>query len=359
MCPLVLELKSSFNVKVCVTAQHRHMLDQVLNLFEITPDYDLNLMKPSQNLSYLTSKIIDETGKILSEEKPNIVLVHGDTTTAMAASLAAFYAQIPVGHVEAGLRTFNINSPFPEELNRQIASKVTKFHFAPTENAKQNLLSEKIPEKNIFVTGNTVIDSLLSLIEKAKFADYPKEVTEKISFLKNTSEEIERFILVTGHRRENFGQGFIEICESLKVIALQNPEINIIYPVHLNPNVLNPVTSILSKIKNIFLIEPVDYLQFIKLMNDSYIILTDSGGIQEEAPSLGKPVLVMRDNTERPEALEAGTIRLVGSNQENIIKEVQLLLNDHEIYKKMATAKNPFGSGKASKNISEILKVNL
>jgi UDP-N-acetylglucosamine 2-epimerase (non-hydrolysing) len=355
MAPVVHALRNKLDVKVCVTAQHREMLDQVLDLFEITPDYDLNIMKSGQDLFDVTSNILLRIKKVLQSESPDIVLVHGDTTTSMATAMAAFYLQIPVGHVEAGLRTHNINSPFPEELNRQFTSLVAKFHFSPTEKARQNLLNQQVPDKQIFVTGNTVIDSLFSVIDKARAMIYPPKLLMKLSFLRQDNNHLPRIILVTGHRRESFGSGFEEICFAIKELAELHDEIEIVYPVHLNPNVVEPVSRILSNIKNVHLIEPLDYLPFIKLMDLSYIVMTDSGGIQEEAPSLGKPVLVMRNFTERPEAIEAGTVKLVGTNKKKIISEANKLLSDERIYKKMAKILNPYGDGKASQRISKIL----
>jgi UDP-N-acetylglucosamine 2-epimerase (non-hydrolysing) len=292
---------------------------------------------------------------VLLKEQPDIVLVHGDTTTSMAASLAAFYLQVPVGHIEAGLRTYNIQSPFPEEFNRQVTTKVTQFHFAPTEQARQNLLNEHVQNSQIYITGNTVIDALLSILKKARESSYSNDTLKSVHLLDQEKSDLPRIILVTGHRRENFGKGFEEICQALREIAIQNTDIQIIYPVHLNPNVREPVGRILSNIDNVHLIEPMGYLEFIKLMDSSYIILTDSGGIQEEAPSLGKPVLVMRDTTERPEAVEAGTVKLVSANKKQIVKAVNQLLTDETVYKKMARAHNPYGDGNASKTICNIL----
>jgi UDP-N-acetylglucosamine 2-epimerase (non-hydrolysing) len=349
MAPVVKVLEKSLNVSVCVTAQHREMLDQVLDLFEITPDYDLNIMKPGQDLFDVTSNVLLGMKKVLAEEDPDVVLVHGDTTTTMATSLAAFYAQIPVGHVEAGLRTYNIYSPFPEEVNRQITSRMTAFHFAPTEQARQNLLTEQVADEKIIVTGNTVIDALLSVVEKARTVPFSEELLDQLPFL--AGEKGQRMVLVTGHRRENFGQGFEEICQALHDLAKMHLDVQIVYPMHLNPNVREPVNRILSNIENIHLIEPQDYLPFVKLMDASTIILTDSGGIQEEAPSLGKPVLVMRNTTERPEAVDAGTVKLVGADRDKIVQEVDLLLTDKSAYKGMARAHNPYGDGHASERI--------
>jgi UDP-N-acetylglucosamine 2-epimerase (non-hydrolysing) len=352
---VIKELRLFFDVKVCVTAQHRDMLDQVLNLFEIIPDYDLNLMSPNQDLTDITVKVLLGIKKILLIEKPDIVLVHGDTTTTMATSLAAFYLQTPVGHIEAGLRTNNIYSPFPEELNRQFTSLVTKFHFAPTKKARQNLLNQKVPDKQIFVTGNTVIDTLLSIIDTARSMTFEPKLLDNLPFLRKDKNQIPKIVLVTGHRRENFGSGFEGICFAIKELAELHSKIEIIYPVHLNPNVLEPVNRILSNIRNVHLIKPLDYLPFIKLMDLSNIILTDSGGIQEEAPSIGKPVLVMRNSTERPEAVESGTVMLVGTNIKKIVYEVSKLLSDEKIYKKMAHAHNPYGDGNASERILAVL----
>ncbi len=356
MAPVIRALNGKLEVKVCVTAQHREMLDQVLDLFEIVPDYDLDIMKPGQDLFDVTSNVLSGMKQVLSEEQPDVVLVHGDTTTTMATSMAAFYLNIPVGHVEAGLRTYNIHSPFPEEFNRQITTKITQFHFAPTENARQNLLNEQVMEQQIYVTGNTVIDALFSMVEKARVADYSDDILEQIQFLSREKDNLPRIILVTGHRRENFGQGFEEVCRALRDIALENSDVQIIYPVHLNPNVREPVNRILSDINNIHLVEPMEYLSFIKLMDASYLILTDSGGIQEEAPSLGKPVLVMRDTTERPEAVEAGTVKLVGADEKEIVRVVNQLLTNKKIYKNMSKAHNPYGDGHASQAICDVLE---
>jgi UDP-N-acetylglucosamine 2-epimerase (non-hydrolysing) len=356
MAPVVRALKSKLEVKVCVTAQHREMLDQVLGLFEIIPDYDLDIMRPGQDLFDVTSNVLSGIKQVLSEEQPDVVLVHGDTTTTMATSMAAFYLNIPVGHVEAGLRTYNIHSPFPEEFNRQLTTKITQFHFAPTENARQNLLNEQVNEQQIYVTGNTVIDALFSMVEKARVADYSDDILEQIQFLSREKDNLPRIILVTGHRRENFGQSFEEVCRALRDIALENSDVQIIYPVHLNPNVREPVNRILSDINNIYLVEPMEYLSFIKLMDASYLILTDSGGIQEEAPSLGKPVLVMRDTTERPEAVEAGTVKLVGADKKEIVRVVNQLLTNKKVYKNMSKAHNPYGDGDASKAICKVLE---
>ncbi len=345
MAPLILKLRQELDIKVCVTGQHREMLDQVLKLFKITPDYDLNLMIPNQNLANLTGEVINGVTSILRKEEFDWVLVQGDTTSTMAGAMAAFYQRIPVGHVEAGLRTYDLESPFPEELNRQVTSKIARLHFTPTKGSKRNLLKEGFSENNISITGNTVIDALQWVIEHSSPMD------EVLPFELQQS----RIILVTGHRRENFGSGFQQICEALRIIALKQPDIQIVYPVHLNPNVREPVNRILSKLPNLHLTEPLDYQKFVHLMNHSTLILTDSGGVQEEAPSLGKPVLVMRDTTERPEAVEAGTVKLVGTNQQTIVDETMRLLNNSDAYQKMAYAYNPYGDGTASEKILEAL----
>jgi UDP-N-acetylglucosamine 2-epimerase (non-hydrolysing) len=356
MAPVVHTLRKKFDVKVCVTAQHRKLMDQALDIFEITPDFDLDIMKPEQDLFDVTSNVLLGMRKILSQEHPDIVLVHGDTTTSMATSMAAFYLQIPVGHVEAGLRTYNINSPFPEEFNRQLTARIAQFHFAPTEGARQNLLNEKIPDNRIYVTGNTIIDALYSIINKARAVDFLEDTIDAMQFLNSGKNNLPRIILVTGHRRENFGHGFEEICQALKDIAIENSDVQVIYPVHLNPNVRRPVNRILSGINNIHLIEPMGYLSFIKLMDLSYLVLTDSGGIQEEAPSLGKPVLVMRDRTERQEAVKAGTVKLVGTKKKDIVRAVSELLTNNDIYINMSKVHNPYGSGEASQIICQVLE---
>jgi UDP-N-acetylglucosamine 2-epimerase (non-hydrolysing) len=315
-------------------------------------------MQPGQDLFDLTSRVLTGMKKILLKIKPDLVLVHGDTTTTMASSIAAFYMQIPVGHVEAGLRTYDAFSPFPEEINRQITTRLAQFHFVPTLKAKANLLSEQIPENNIYVTGNTVIDALFSVIDKARQANYPDRLLNQLPFLKRDISKYSRIILVTGHRRENFGKGFEQICQALSEIAENNPEVQIIYPLHLNPNVREPVNRIISNIDNIHLVDPMDYLSFVKLMDACYLILTDSGGIQEEAPSLGKPVLVMRDTTERPEAIEAGTVKLVGSEKQKIVSSVDDLLKNIDKYSAMAKSHNPYGDGHASKKICNIIEGN-
>ena len=353
MAPLVKEFQKNtkdFETKVCVTAQHREMLDQVLDFFEITPDYDLDLMKPGQNLYGLTATIITSLQPVLEEFQPDFVYVHGDTTTTMAGSIAAFYSGAKVCHVEAGLRTHNKYSPFPEEINRQVTGRICDFHFAPTTTSKENLLKENISETSILVTGNTVIDALLTSVEK---------VNENPSALvKNLSKKIgeKEVVLVTGHRRENHGEGFERICRALKRIASDNQERLIIYPVHLNPKVQEPVNRILSKVENVILIDPLAYQDFIWLMNRSKIIITDSGGVQEEAPSLGKPVLVMRDTTERPEAVDAGTVLLVGTNEDLIVTKALDLLNNSEEFEQMSKLHNPYGDGLASKRIVEFIK---
>ncbi len=363
LAPVIKEIEkypNDFKSIICVTAQHRQMLDQVLELFEIKTDYDLNVMKPNQSLFELTSNVLLNLKPILEKENPDIIIVQGDTTTVFAASLAAFYLKIKVGHVEAGLRTFNKYSPFPEEINRRITTSIADYHFAPTTTSKDNLLKENIPKKDIFVTGNTVIDALFLTNDKLKkdsendtFSKKVKVVSDLIK--KINQENNKKIILVTGHRRENFGQGFDNICEAVKEIA-KNTDVEIIYPVHLNPNVKEPVNRIIGDISNIHLIEPLDYEPFVYLMSKSYIILTDSCGVQEEAPSLGKPVLVMRDTTERPEAVTAGTVKLVGTNKDLLIEETNKLLNDDESYKKMSMSHNPYGDGLASKRIIDFLK---
>lgn len=358
MAPLVktFEKESSIETKVCVTAQHREMLDQVLEIFEIKPDFDLNIMKSGQDLYDITSKVLLGLRDIFEEFKPDIVLVHGDTTTCSSASLAAFYSKIKVGHIEAGLRTHNIYSPFPEEANRLITGVLANYHFSPTTTSRDNLLKENKNPNDILVTGNTVIDALFLALDKIEQND---ELKSKIVNSINSQYKLQnnkKIILVTGHRRENFGEGFINICEALKTIALSNPDIDIVYPVHLNPNVQKPVKEILSNTSNVYLINPLQYEEFIFLMNKSYFIITDSGGVQEEAPSLGKPVLVMRDTTERPEALEAGTVKLVGTSKETIIKEAQKLLDDENEYNTMSKAHNPYGDGKACERIVNFIK---
>jgi UDP-N-acetylglucosamine 2-epimerase (non-hydrolysing) len=362
MAPLVKEFQKHtnlFETKVCVTAQHREMLDQVLDLFEITPDYDLNIMKPGQDLYDITANVLLGMKNVLSDFKPDVVFVHGDTTTTFAASLAAFYQQIKIAHIEAGLRTGDIYSPWPEEANRQLTTQITAYHFAPTSTSEANLLRENVNPSQIVVTGNTVIDALFLALDKIKSnPTLEQEIISKLTSLYPFTPD-RKTILVTGHRRENHGQGFINICEALKTLAQNNPDIDIVYPVHLNPNVQKPVHEILSGITNVFLIEPLQYETFLYLMNQSYFIITDSGGVQEEAPSLGKPVLVMRDTTERPEALTAGTVKLVGTDTAKIIEQAQLLLDSPEAYLAMSKAHNPYGDGKACQKIIQFLSKDL
>ena len=363
MAPLVKKLQANpeeFQTIVCVTGQHREMLDQVLRLFDITPEYDLNIMKPNQDLYDITSRILLGMRDVLLEVQPDIVLVHGDTTTSMAAALAAFYQQIPVGHVEAGLRTGNIYSPWPEEMNRLITGRITTHHFSPTPLAKENLLREHVDDKQIIVTGNTVIDALQMVVKRlAEDKALANEVAAKIDQMGYDVQRLDgnrRMVLITGHRRENFGEGFLNICHAIKHLAEQYQDVDFVYPMHLNPNVRKPVLEILGeKAENVFLIEPLDYLPFVYMMQHSTLILTDSGGVQEEAPGLGKPVLVMRDTTERPEALEAGTVLLVGTNREKIEQGVSMLLDDAETYRRMSEAVNPYGDGLACERIMEYL----
>jgi len=355
MAPLAIKLaeQEGIDARVCVTAQHREMLAQVLVLFEITPEYDLNIMKPGQDLTDVTTNILQGIKPILADFKPDVVLVHGDTATTFATSLAAYYQQIAVGHVEAGLRTGNIYSPWPEEANRKLTGAITTFHFAPTETSQQNLLNEAVAPENITVTGNTVIDALLDVSAKLKNdTALNNEMAERFSFLNKDK----KLILVTGHRRESFGGGFERICKALAYTAEQHPGCQIVYPVHLNPNVQEPVNRLLKGVPNITLIEPQDYLPFVYLMNQAHIILTDSGGIQEEAPSLGKPVLVMRDTTERPEAVSAGTVKLVGTDVDKITTSLNQLLTDEKAYEEMSFAHNPYGDGKACERIIEVLR---
>lgn len=367
MAPLVKEFQKrtdKFQTVVCVTGQHREMLDQVLRLFEITPDYDLNIMKQGQDLYDVTAKVLLGMREVLKESVPDIVLVHGDTTTSTAAALAAFYQQISVGHVEAGLRTHNIYSPWPEEMNRQLTGRIATYHFSPTLLSKQNLLNEGVEESSIVVTGNTVIDALYMVIDKIKT---DKILNEKLkSILRLSGYDIQRLqngrkmVLITGHRRENFGEGFISMCRAIKKLTEKYPEVDFIYPMHLNPNVRKPIHEVfgrnLSDLGNMFFIEPLEYLSFVYLMEKSTIVLTDSGGIQEEAPGLGKPVLVMRDTTERPEALEAGTVKLVGTDFNKIVNEVSALLDDTAYYEKMSKAVNPYGDGLACNRILKHLQ---
>ena len=357
MAPVILALKADKNicVKVCVTGQHREMLDQVLDIFKIIPDFDLDLMMPNQTLGSLTSGVIDGMAAIYKQFFPDLVLVHGDTTTTFSAALSAYYHKISIGHVEAGLRTGDIYSPWPEEANRKLTGAITEYHFAPTKTSRDNLVLESINSDAIYVTGNTVVDALLIARNIIKSSDkLSKSIEDKFSFL-DTSK---RLLLVTGHRRESFGEGFERICEAIRIISENNPNIQIVYPVHLNPKVQEPVNRLLSELGNVFLIKPQEYLPFVYLMDSAYIIMTDSGGIQEEAPSLGKPVLVMRTTTERPEAVLAGTVKLVGTDIKLITSELQELLDDESAYKKMSFAHNPYGDGKASKRICEIIKAH-
>lgn len=354
MAPLVHALVKDerFEAKVCVTAQHREMLDQVLELFEINPDFDLNIMKSDQSLHEVTSRIMLELTPVLKEFRPDVVLVHGDTVTTFAASLSAYYEKIDVGHVEAGLRTGNVYSPWPEEANRKLTGVLAKFHFTPTQASRNNLLAENYPDNNIYITGNTIIDALLIVKNKL---DADSGLNASLSLKFKFLEERKKLILVTGHRRENFGFGFESICAALVEIANSHSDVQIVYPVHLNPNVQEPVNRILKGVNNIKLIKPQEYLPFVYLMNRAYIILTDSGGIQEEAPSLGKPVLVMRDNTERPEAVSAGTVRLVGTDKTMIVDELNILLTNQDAYYDMSFAHNPYGNGKACLRICDAL----
>lgn len=362
MAPLVKAFQkrnSEFEPIVCVTGQHREMLDQVLHIFDIKPDYDLNIMKKGQDLYDVTTRVLVGMRDVLKESQPDIVLVHGDTTTSTAAALAAFYQHIPVGHVEAGLRTHDIYSPWPEEMNRQITGRISTFHFAPTSLSKQNLLDEGVKEENIVITGNTVIDALYMVVNKIKNS---QELNFELESLLSSSgynvNHSKKIVLITGHRRENFGDGFISICEAIKKIAEKYPNVDFVYPMHLNPNVRKPINEVFgaSKKDNIFFIEPLEYLSFVYLMEKSTIVLTDSGGIQEEAPGLGKPVLVMRETTERPEALKAGTVKLVGTDKKKIVEELSILLDDEDYYDTMSKAINPYGDGKASDRIIEFLK---
>ena len=362
MAPLVKEFQKypdKFKTMVCVTGQHREMLDQVLHIFEIIPDYDLNIMKRGQDLYDVTSRVLLGMRDVLKKVQPDIVLVHGDTTTSTAAALAAFYQQIPVGHVEAGLRTHKIYSPWPEEMNRQITGRIATYHFAPTPLSKQNLLIENVKEAQITVTGNTVIDALYMVVDKIKRDKVLDAELENV--LKQSGYDVNRLadgkklVLITGHRRENFGNGFISMCKAIQTLTQKYPEVDFVYPMHLNPNVRKPIHEVfgkdLSSLGNMFFIEPLEYLSFVYLMEKSNIVLTDSGGIQEEAPGLGKPVLVMRDTTERPEALEAGTVKLVGTDYDKIVNEVSALLENREYYEEMSKAVNPYGDGKACERI--------
>ncbi|GAM33058.1 non-hydrolyzing UDP-N-acetylglucosamine 2-epimerase [Acinetobacter calcoaceticus] len=358
MAPLALKLQQNiedFETKVCVTGQHRQMLDQVLELFNLKPDFDLNLMKPGQTLSDVTSGVLKGLEQVFEQWKPDIILVHGDTATTFAASLAGYYHKIKIGHVEAGLRTGDLYSPWPEEANRQLTGVLANYHFAPTNSSYQNLIKENVNPETIIVTGNTVIDALLQVKDKVEQdEDLIQKFEQEFKFL----DKSKKLVLVTGHRRENFGQGFLNICTALANLAKKYSDIQIVYPVHLNPNVQKPVNELLSGIDNIFLIQPQDYLPFVYLMNRSYLILTDSGGIQEEAPSLGKPVLVMRDTTERPEAVDAGTVRLVGTDVSTIEKSVSELLENTSLYNAMAAAHNPYGDGTSCQQIIDFLKRN-
>ena len=365
MCPLVKEFQKhpeAFETVVCVTGQHREMLDQVLRIFDVKPDFDLNIMKQGQDLYDVTSRVLVGMRDVLDEVKPDVVLVHGDTTTSMAAALASFYRQIPVGHVEAGLRTHNIYSPWPEEMNRQISGRIATYDFAPTPLSRQNLLDEGVDPEKITVTGNTVIDALHWVVKNVMEKGYvPKDLS-----VATLPREDRRLVLITGHRRENFGEGFICMCTAIRDLALKYPEVDFVYPMHLNPNVRKPIREVFGieisrqvrsdKGRNLFFIEPLDYLDFVYLMSNSYIVLTDSGGIQEEAPGLGKPVLVMRDTTERPEALEAGTVRLVGTDYDRIVTEVSALMDSPSHYQAMSQAVNPYGDGKACPRIVDKLK---
>lgn len=354
MAPLIklLSLDERFNLKICVTGQHREMLDQVLELFDIQPDFDLNIMQPEQSLTEIISKISQGIEKILKKVKPDLILVHGDTATSFAAALAAYFMQIPIGHVEAGLRSHDLYSPWPEEGNRRLTGAIATYHFAPTSQSKKNLLKENISEEDIAVTGNTVIDSLFNI---NNIIDSDLAICNKLKNHFNFLDNNKKLILVTGHRRESFGGGFERICNALREISITNDDVQILYPVHLNPNVQDPVNRILSNQENIFLIPPQDYLPFCYLMKQSYLILTDSGGIQEEAPSLGKPVLVMRENSERPEAINAGTVKLVGTNKQLIVNEVNNLLQNEAEYNRMSLSHNPYGDGSASERIIEFI----
>ena len=359
MAPLVNEFKKHpdrFETRVCVTGQHREMLDQVLDLFQIIPDYDLNIMKPNQDLYDVTSRVLLGMRDVLKKAVPDVVFVHGDTTTSMAAALSAFYQKIPVAHVEAGLRTRNIYSPWPEEMNRSITGRIASFNFAPTLCSKMNLLKENVLEDSVFVTGNTVIDALQWVVNEIASNSHLREVAKReiklMGYDVNRLNLSRRMVLITGHRRENFGEGFMNICHAIRSLAENYPNVDFIYPMHLNPNVRKPATEVIGNdVPNVFLIEPLQYLQFVYLMEKSYIVLTDSGGIQEEAPGLGKPVLVMRDTTERPEAVEAGTVALVGADRERIEQSVSSLLDDNVLYGKMSKAVNPYGDGNACKRI--------
>ena len=366
MAPLVQELRKhpdQYETLLCVTGQHREMLDQVLNIFGIVQDYDLNIMKPGQDLYDVTTRVLSGMRDVLTQSQPDVVLVHGDTTTSMAVALAAFYQQIPVGHVEAGLRTYNIYSPWPEEMNRQITGRIATYHFSPTPLGRENLLHEGIEKSRIFITGNTVIDALYAVVNKMK-----DDVSLQLSLEKKLkaagydagrlAAERRRLVLITGHRRENFGDGFLYICKAIKTLSGKFPDVDFVYPMHMNPNVRKPIKEVFGENcqSNLFFIGPLEYLLFVYLMEKSSIVLTDSGGIQEEAPGLGKPVLVMRDTTERPEALEAGTVKLVGTDYDKIISEVSSLLSDIQYYRKMSQAVNPYGDGRACRRIVDALR---
>ncbi|MCR4736618.1 MAG: UDP-N-acetylglucosamine 2-epimerase (non-hydrolyzing) [Bacteroidales bacterium] len=370
MCPLVKEFQkypAEIETVVCVTGQHREMLDQVLHIFDVVPDFDLNIMKQGQDLYDVTYRVLTGMRDILQNVKPDVVLVHGDTTTSMAAALASFYQQIPVGHVEAGLRTHNLYSPWPEELNRQVTGRIAMFNFSPTKLSHDNLVAENVPENHIYITGNTVIDALHVVVNKIKSS--PQVSSELSQLLLKSGYDTERLsngkklVLITGHRRENFGEGFINMCTAIKDLTKKYPEVDFVYPMHLNPNVRRPIHEVfgedLSHLDNMFFIEPLEYLSFVFLMDKSYLVLTDSGGIQEEAPGLGKPVLVMRDTTERPEAVEAGTVKLVGTDYSLIVSETTRLLNDSTYYNSMSQAVNPYGDGHACERIVNILKQTL
>ena len=370
MAPLVREFRKypeKFKTTVCVTGQHRQMLDQVLDIFGIIPDYDLNIMRSGQDLYDVTARVLTGMRDILTGNAPDMVLVHGDTTTSTAAALAAFYRQIPVGHIEAGLRTHNIYSPWPEEMNRQLTGRIASWHFSPTPLSRENLLRENIPGERILVTGNTVIDALYMVVERINTDHNLRKSLEKglqqAGYDTSRLEGGRRLVLITGHRRENFGDGFIRMCRAIKALTEKYPGVDFVYPMHLNPNVRRPIHEVfgedLSHLGNMFFIEPLEYLSFVYLMEKSFIVLTDSGGIQEEAPGLGKPVLVMRDTTERPEALEAGTVKLVGTDYDKIVGEVSALLEDKGYYETMSHAVNPYGDGKACGRITEFLKIHL
>lgn len=369
MAPLVKEFQKhpkQVETIVCVTGQHREMLDQVLRIFDITPDYDLNIMKQGQDLYDVTARVLVGMRDVLDKVKPDVVLVHGDTTTSTAAALAAFYQQIPVGHVEAGLRTHNIYSPWPEEINRQVTGRIATFHFAPTQLSRQNLLKEQVDDRRIVVTGNTVIDALYMVVDKikndARLSQSLTDVLAESGYDVNRLNDGKKLVLITGHRRENFGNGFISICKAIKTLTEQFPEVDFVYPMHMNPNVRKPIHEVfgenLSNLGNMFFIEPLEYLSFVCLMEKSTIVLTDSGGIQEEAPGLGKPVLVMRDTTERPEALDAGTVKLVGTDYDKIVDEVSILLTNITAYEKMSQAVNPYGDGLACERIISFINAD-